>query len=166
MFANYSKRKLSLRYSARCAGGITEDQFRKTQESNAFTITGPFERADIMEVRTVMKYFRRISTMMSAFILLAGISVCCLATGSPGPSDLAEIESSIEYPSTKEYLDDYVYAVVEAPGGHSVYAYGSADRQGAVYTVMNGEKVKILAERGECSCVIVLSQKKARWINI
>ena len=112
-----------------------------------------------------MKYFRKIVTMISAFILLAAVSVCCFAVGSPGAADLEEIASSIEYPRTKEYLDDYVFAVVKAPGGHSVYAYGSADRQGSVYSVMNGEKVKILAERGDCSCVIVLSQKKARWIK-
>ena len=98
-------------------------------------------------------------------ILLLWLLPSAFAEGKPGAHDLEEIKSGIEYPRENEYLDEYVYAVVEAPHGHSVFGYGSADRLGSRYSVKNGERVKILAERKGVSCVIVLSQKKGRWIN-
>lgn len=82
-----------------------------------------------------------------------------------GREALEAIHSGIEYPKEYEYFDDYRYARVTAPGGHSVYGFGSADRQGSSFTVLNGEEVQILAERGGFSCTIVLSQNVARWIN-
>ena len=39
----------------------------------------------------------------------------------PSEKDLKEIKSGIEYPKADEYLQDYVYATVKAPKGHSVY---------------------------------------------
>ena len=86
-------------------------------------------------------------------------------TARPGVADLEAIGSGIEYPRADEYLESYVYAVVKAPKGHSVYGYGSADRAGRVYTVLDGEQVMILAERKGMSCCIVLSSQVARWIN-
>ena len=83
----------------------------------------------------------------------------------PGPWDLTIIGSQIEYPKGNEYLEEYRYATVKAPHGHSVYGYGSADRLGSCYTVLDGETVKIIAERNGYSCCVVLSMKRARWIN-
>lgn len=83
----------------------------------------------------------------------------------PGPWDLTAIGSQIEYPKGNEYLREYQYATVRAPHGHSVYGYGSADRLGSYYTVLDGETVKIVAERNGYSCCVILSTKRARWIN-
>lgn len=107
---------------------------------------------------------RTLSTLM-VLILLLGVLPSAFAEEKPGAHDLEEIKSGIEYPRESEYLDEYIYAVVEAPHGHSVFGYGSADRLGSRYSVKHGERVKILAERKGVSCVIVLSQKKGRWIN-
>ncbi|MCR5136248.1 MAG: hypothetical protein K6C12_03995 [Oscillospiraceae bacterium] len=99
-------------------------------------------------------------------VLLTGNSSAFAASGkAPGPEDLTEIQSGIEYPTENEYLENYQYATVKAPKGHSVLGFGSADHQGSGYTVLDGEKVMILAVRGGYSCVIVLSQNKGRWIN-
>ncbi len=83
----------------------------------------------------------------------------------PSAADLEAINSGIEYPREEEYKDSYEYAIVKAPHGHSVYGFGSADHLGSSYTVLDGEKVLILAERKGYSCVIVLSQNKGRCIN-
>lgn len=87
------------------------------------------------------------------------------ATSDPCEADLEEIGSGIEYPKKNEYWKDYVYAVVDAPKEHSVYCYGSADRNGSKYTVLHGEEVVILASRGDMDCIIIPSQGKARWIR-
>ena len=104
-------------------------------------------------------------TILLLFLLLGGIFPAAAAEGKPGREDLEAINSGIEYPKEDEYLDEYIYAEVFAPHGHSVFGFGSADRQGSRYTVLNGEQVKILAERNGIACVIVLSQNRARWIN-
>ena len=83
----------------------------------------------------------------------------------PSAADLEAINSGIEYPREDEYHDSYEYAIVKAPHGHSVYGFGSADHLGSSYTVLDGEKVLVLADRKGYSCVIVLSQNKGRWIN-
>ena len=83
----------------------------------------------------------------------------------PGDADLEEIGSGIEYPKKNDYWDEYSYGTVHAPKGHSVYCYGSADRLGSSYTVPDGEKVVVLASRGEMLCVMIPSQNKARWIK-
>ena len=70
-----------------------------------------------------------------------------------------------KYPDDKDYLDEYRYAVVSAPSGHSIYSFGSAAHDGTPQTLLNNEEVLILAEHKGYSCVIVLSQKKARWVN-
>lgn len=99
--------------------------------------------------------------------LLILFALCPAAFASYGPceADLIAIGSGIEYPRETEYLDDYYYGVVQAPGGHSVYCYGSADMLGSKYTVADGEEVEILARRGQMLCVIIPSQNKARWIR-
>ena len=83
----------------------------------------------------------------------------------PSASDLEAINSGIEYPREDEYRDSYEYAVIKAPHGHSVYGFGSADHMGSSYTVLDGERVLMLADRNGYTCVIVLSQNKGRWIN-
>ncbi len=88
-----------------------------------------------------------------------------IGNGAPSSSDLEEIGSQIEYPKGREYWDSYVTGTVQAPKGHSVYCYGSADRKGSQYTVLDGETVVILASRGEMLCVIIPSQERARWIK-
>lgn len=112
-----------------------------------------------------MKRNKKVLLTFAILILMLWLLPSASAEGKPGAHDLEEIKSGIEYPRESEYLDEYVYAVVEAPHGHSVFGYGSADRLGSRYSVKNGERVKILAERKGVSCVIVLSQKKGRWIN-
>ena len=82
-----------------------------------------------------------------------------------GKAALEAIGSHIEYPREDEYYDSFVYAAVKAPHGHSVYGFGSADHQGSSYTVLDGEEVQILAERNGYSCVILLSEGTARWVN-
>lgn len=84
---------------------------------------------------------------------------------APSEQDLKDIGSGIEYPREEEYYPEYRYATVKAPGGYSVYGFGSADRMGSKTDVRNGERVKMLAERNGVACCIVLSQNKARWIN-
>ena len=105
--------------------------------------------------------------ILVAFTLTLAYSgrVCAEAANAPGEDALIEINSQIEYPRQGEYLDEYIYATVKAPGGHSVYGYGSADHQGTSYTVMNGERVRVIARRNDYSCVIVISEGKARWIR-
>ena len=88
-----------------------------------------------------------------------------IRSGSPGKKDLEEINSQIEYPKSGEYWDNYGYGFVAAPKGHSVYCYGSADRQGSQYTVLDGEEVVVLASRGDMLCVIIPSQNRGRWIK-
>lgn len=102
-----------------------------------------------------------------AFVFALTLGISSYAADSDGPSeaDLEAIKSGIEYPKENEYLEEYIYATVKAPKGHSVLGFGSADHQGSVYTVLNGEQVKVLAERKGYSCCIVLSQDKGRWIN-
>ena len=87
------------------------------------------------------------------------------AANGPSAQDLKDINSGIEYPRDNEYFDTYRYATIKAPGGHSVYAYGSADRMGSRYTAADGDRVLLLAERKGVTCCIVLSQNKGRWIN-
>ena len=111
-----------------------------------------------------MKHGYRWIACLLALILIS-LMPSAFAEGKPGAQDLQEIGSRIEYPKENEYLAEYQYAEVRAPGGHSAFGFGSADHQGSSYTVLNGEKVKILAERKGYSCVIVLSQAKGRWIN-
>ena len=112
-----------------------------------------------------MKHTYRSIACLLAMILIMSLMPSAFAEGKPGAQDLQEIGSQIEYPKGNEYLAEYEYAEVRAPKGHSVLGFGSADHQGSVYTVLNGEKVKILAERKGYSCVIVLSQAKGRWVN-
>lgn len=83
----------------------------------------------------------------------------------PGRADLEAVGSGIEYPREDEYYERYAYATVRAPKGHSVLGFGSADHQGRSFTVLNGEEVRMLAERKNYVCCIVLSQGVARWIN-
>ena len=83
----------------------------------------------------------------------------------PGKADLNAIGSVISFPEEKDYCDEYRYAVVAAPSGHSIYSFGSAAHDGTPQTLLNDEAVLILAEHKGYSCVIVLSQKKARWVN-
>lgn len=108
---------------------------------------------------------KRAVPLLCSLILILSLAVSAYAAGGPSDEDLKDIGSRIEYPRSKEYLDDYVFAVVEAPKGHSVYGYGSADRQGTKYQVLDGEIVMILARRGQMSCCIVLSESAGRWIN-
>ena len=112
-----------------------------------------------------MKHTYRSIACLLAMILIMSLMPSAFAEGKPGAQDLQEIGSQIEYPKGNEYLAEYEYAEVRAPKGHSVLGFGSADHQGSRYTVLNGEKVKILAERKGYSCVIVLSQAKGRWVN-
>lgn len=97
--------------------------------------------------------------------LFTAMIPAAFAAGGPSDEDLKAIGSKIEKPKTKEYLKDYVYAVVKAPKEYSVFGYGSADRAGTKYEVMDGEWVVVLAERGGMSCCIVLSEQAGRWIN-
>ena len=112
-----------------------------------------------------MKTAYRIISVAMVLLLLICLIPAVYSEGRPGAHDLQEISSQIEYPREEEYFKEYRYAEVRAPGGHSVFGFGSADHLGSSYTVLNGEKVKILAERKGYSCCIVLSQSKGRWIN-
>ena len=85
---------------------------------------------------------------------------------SPSEQDLKDSGSGIEYPRAEEYYSEYRYATVKAPGGYSVFGFGSADRMGSKTDVRDGERVKMLAERNGIVCCIILSQDKARWINL
>ena len=83
----------------------------------------------------------------------------------PSKQDLDELETNIVYPNEDCYLDHYVYAEVAAPGGHSVNSYVGPDRSGTVVYIKNGEKVTVLAEQKDFSCVIIESEQKARWVT-
>ena len=119
----------------------------------------------IRKEKQMRTFFRR--WILVAFTLMLAFTgtTYAEAANAPGEDALIEINSQIEYPKQGEYLDEYIYATVKAPGGHSVYGYGSADHQGTTYTVMNGERVRVIARRKDYSCVIVMSQGKARWIR-
>ena len=88
------------------------------------------------------------------------------ALAAPSEQDLKDINSGIEYPRAEEYYPEYRYATVKAPGGYSVFGFGSADRMGSKIDVRDGERVKMLAERKGVACCIILSQDKARWISL
>ena len=108
---------------------------------------------------------KRILAMLCAVLMILSLLPCAFAAKGPSKADLEAIKSGIEYPKAKEYLDDYAYGTIVAPKGHSVYCYGSADRKGSQYTVLDGEKVVVLARRGEMLCVIVSSQNRGRWVR-
>ena len=107
---------------------------------------------------------KTISMLLVVFMLLT-LAPAVLAADAPSAADLKAIGSQIEYPKKNEYLSSYAYATVTAPGGHSVYCYGSADRKGTTYTVNDGEAVTVLAYRKDMACVIIDSQRRARWIK-
>ena len=113
----------------------------------------------------------RLLRMKNAFAILCILIMMLtmipttFAAYGPSSADLKEIGSQIEYPKSKEYWSSYVIGTVYAPKGHSVYCYGSADRKGSQYTVLDGETVVILASRGDMLCVIIPSQERARWIR-
>ncbi len=112
-----------------------------------------------------MKNLKRLTGILCVLAILLTLAPAGFAAGGPGSSDLEDIRSGIEYPKSDEYWEDYGYGVIRAPKGHSVYCYGSADRQGSQYTVPDGEEVIVLASRGEMFCVIIPSQNRARWVR-
>lgn len=112
-----------------------------------------------------MKRIRYRICLLFAAVLLLGLMTSALASGGPSAQDLKDINSGIEYPKDNEYFSEYRYATIKAPGGHSVYAYGSADHLGSQYTALDGDRVLMLAERNGYTCCIVLSQNRGRWIN-
>ena len=87
------------------------------------------------------------------------------AAGLTGSEYLERIGTGIEYPAEDEYLAEFQFATVRAPSGHSVFGFGSADHAGRSFTVSDAEEVLVLAERRNYACVIVLSERKARWVN-
>ncbi len=108
---------------------------------------------------------KRILAMLCAVLVVITMFPTAFACYGPSSADLKAINSGIEYPKAKEYWEDYQYGTVTAPKGHSVYCYGSADRLGSQYTVLDGEEVIILASRGEMLCCIIPSLSRARWIR-
>lgn len=108
---------------------------------------------------------KRLISLFCMLVLMHMLFPTVFAADRPSAADLEEIGSQIEYPKGNEFFDEYRYATVKAPHGHSVFGFGSADHLGSSYTVLDGERVLILAERKGYSCVIVLSQHKGRWIN-
>ena len=103
--------------------------------------------------------------MLCVLVMMLTLLPAASAAGAPSAADLKAIGSQIEYPKSSEYLSSYVYATVAAPGGHSVYCYGSADRKGSRYTVNDHEAVTVLAYRKDMACIIIDSQRRARWIK-
>ena len=112
-----------------------------------------------------MKRMKIISLLLVLAMVVSIIPSSYAGHDKPGPEDLREIGSQIEYPKSSEYLDRYHYAIVNASHGHSVFGFGSADHRGKRYTVSDGKAVKILAERVGYSCCIILSLGKACWID-
>ncbi|MCR5136347.1 MAG: hypothetical protein K6C12_04545 [Oscillospiraceae bacterium] len=108
---------------------------------------------------------KKIVSLFFAVLILLSLATPAFAAYGPSEDDLKDIGSKIEYPKAREYLSEYVYGVVKAPKGHSVFGYGSADRAGTKYEVLDGEDVVILAKRKNMSCCIVLWESAARWIN-
>ena len=113
----------------------------------------------------VFSLLKKSFVILCTLIMMLTMIPSVFAAYGPSSADLKEIGSQIEYPKDKEYLDDYAYGTIIAPKGHSVYCYGSADRKGSQYTVLDGEEVVVLAKRKDMLCVIIPSQNKARWIN-
>lgn len=103
--------------------------------------------------------------ILCALIMMLTMIPSVFAAYGPSSADLKEIGSQIEYPKDREYLDDYAYGTIIAPKGHSVYCYGSADRKGSQYTVLDGEEVVVLAKRKDMFCVIIPSQRRGRWVR-
>ena len=103
--------------------------------------------------------------ILCTLIMMLTMIPSVFAAYGPSSADLKEIGSQIEYPKDKEYLDDYAYGTIIAPKGHSVYCYGSADRKGSQYTVLDGEEVVVLAKRKDMLCVIIPSQRRGRWVR-
>lgn len=108
---------------------------------------------------------RKIMTVICVLALMLTLFPMAYAATGPSKADLEDIKSRIEYPKSKEFWEDYGYGIVNAPKGHSVYCYGSADMAGSKYTVKHGAEVTVLASRGKMLCVIIPSQNKARWIR-
>ena len=84
----------------------------------------------------------------------------------PCAEDIGRTGCTIEYPKDDEYYDHYEYAIVDAPKGHSILGFATADHSGNGSTVLDGERVTILAERNGWACVIIRSTNKARWVNM
>ena len=103
--------------------------------------------------------------VLCMLIMIFTLAPSGFAAAGPSAADLKEIGSQIEYPKDREYLSDYAYGTIVAPKGHSVYCYGSADRKGSQYTVLDGEEVVVLAKRDEMLCVIIPAQNRGRWVR-
>ena len=108
---------------------------------------------------------KRTIAILCVLIMMLTMLPTAFAAYGPSSADLKEIGSQIEYPKDKEYLADYAYGTIAAPKGHSVYCYGSADRKGSQYTVLDGEEVVVLAKRKDMLCVIIPSQSRGRWVR-
>ena len=112
-----------------------------------------------------MKHTKRVLALLCALMMMVTLFPTAFAASGPSAEDLKAIKSQIEYPKSKEYLDEYAYGYIVAPKGHSVYCYGSADAKGSQYTVLDGEEVIVLARRGEMLCVIIPSLERGRWVR-
>ena len=113
----------------------------------------------------VFSLLKKSFVILCTLIMMLTMIPSVFAAYGPRSADLKEIGSQIEYPKDKEYLDDYAYGTIIAPKGHSVYCYGSADRKGSQYTVLDGEEVVVLAKRKDMLCVIIPSQRRGRWVR-
>ena len=113
----------------------------------------------------VFSLLKKSFVILCTLIIMLTMIPTTFAAYGPSSADLKEIGSQIEYPKEKEYLDDYAYGTIIAPKGHSVYCYGSADRKGSQYTVLDGEEVVVLAKRKDMLCVIIPSQRRGRWVR-
>ena len=115
--------------------------------------------------KTPLLRMKNAFAILCILIMMLTMMPTTFAAYGPSSADLKEIGSQIEYPKDKEYLDDYAYGTIVAPKGHSVYCYGSADRKGSQYTVLDGEEVVVLAKRKDMLCVIIPSQRRGRWVR-
>ena len=91
--------------------------------------------------KKILRIITTLLTALNVLLMVSGQNPNILAAdGAPDEEDLRAINSGIEYPHIDEYFPEYHYAVVRAPGGHSVYGYGSADHQGSSFTVPNNDR--------------------------
>lgn len=86
----------------------------------------------------------------------------------PSKEDVDKYGPGLHYPEESEYLPEYKTQYIRSKSGHSAFTFSSHRKDKIqLYTVLDGEKVTVLAENinNGFSCVIIDSIEKAAWIN-
>ena len=83
----------------------------------------------------------------------------------PCAAVLEALDGKIVMPDEEDYLSDYHKSYVKAPKGESVNCYYGPKAESVRFSILDGSRVKVLAEHGAFSCVVDIDQSKAGWVR-